>query len=52
MSKEDRRKLTESIAEKFTRLDEIGQAFIAGYITGKCEDHQHLERGEEKVPVA
>lgn len=51
MSQEERRKLTERIAEKFVRLDETGQAFIAGYIAGKCEQHQE-GRTEQKIPVA
>lgn len=42
MSKE-RVKQCETLAEKFTQLDESGKAFIAGYIAGKQEERQKRE---------
>lgn len=43
MSKE-RVKQCETLAEKFTQLDESGKAFIAGYIAGKQEERQKREK--------
>ena len=47
----ERKKKTEALAEKFTRLDEFSKAFIAGYITGKQEGSQH-QAEEHETPVA
>ncbi len=41
---DERKKQYETLAEKFTYLDESGKAFISGYITGKQEERQRQSR--------
>lgn len=53
MSKEYRNKLFEGLAKKFTEMDEIGKAFIAGYIAGKQEERPQQEHQQQnETPVA
>lgn len=44
MSKEERKRLIETIAEKFIGLEENNKSFIVGYMTGRQEERQQWEQ--------
>lgn len=44
MSKEERMRMIEEMAEKFTGLEEQDKSFIVGYMTGKQEERQQWEK--------
>lgn len=44
MSKEERKELMERTAEKFTRLEEVQKAFVAGYMARAMEEQGNHEK--------
>lgn len=49
MSKDERKKLIETMAEKFTEMDADDKSYIAGYMVGKQEERQKWERQGKAV---
>lgn len=52
MSKDERKKLIEAMAEKFTGLEENDKSFIVGYMTGRQEERQRWEQRQDAVATA
>ena len=52
MSKDERKKLIEAMAEKFTGMDAEDKSYIAGYMAGKQEECQRWEQRQEAVATA
>ena len=52
MSKDERKKLIEAMAEKFTGMDAEDKSFIVGYMTGRQEERQRWEQRQEAVATA
>lgn len=52
MSKNERKKLIEAMAEKFTGLEENDKSFIVGYMTGRQEERQRWEQRQDAVETA
>lgn len=47
MSKDERKEMIESIAERFTEMDDADKSYIAGYMVGKQEERQKWEKQQE-----
>ena len=52
MSKEERKKLSEDIAEKFAGLDKEDKQFIAGYINGIKAERDRWEKQQAEGVTA
>lgn len=52
MSQDERKRLIETMAEKFTGLEENDKSFIVGYMTGKQEERQQWEQKRATVTTA
>ena len=52
MSKDEKKRMIEAMAEKFTGLEENDRSFIVGYMMGKQEERQQWERKEAAVATA
>lgn len=52
MSQDERKQLIETMAEKFTGLEESDKSFIVGYMTGKQEERQRWEQKRTAVTTA
>ncbi len=52
MSKDERKKLIEAMAEKFTGMDAEDKALIVGYQLGKQEERQRWEQRQDAVATA
>ena len=52
LSKDERKKLIEAMAEKFTGMDAEDKSYIAGYMAGKQEERQRWEQRQEAVATA
>nr|DAY50234.1 MAG TPA: hypothetical protein [Caudoviricetes sp.] len=52
MSKDERKKLIEAMAEKFTGMDAEDKALIVGYQLGKQEERQRWEQRQDTVATA
>ena len=52
MSKDEKIRMIEAMAEKFTGLEENDKSFIVGYMMGKQEERQQWERKEAAVATA
>ena len=44
MSKDEKKEMIESIAEKFIEMDDADKFYIAGYMAGKQEERQKWEK--------
>jgi hypothetical protein len=49
MSKDKKKEIIESIAERFAEMDDADKSYIAGYMTGKQEERQKWEQRKEQV---
>lgn len=52
MSKEERNKMIENVAEQFAELDETDKSYVAGYLVGKHEERQKWEKQQKENKTA